>query len=278
MPNLAPQNTDQWMRAIERRLTRLEHAGQPSTVTPQRIILPGDPDAQVDITNQPPLQIGDSAGVQMRLDSNEIQTGNNGAASPLFINSEGGDVRVGNGDTTSGLAAATNLYLGSATNPNQPALRLLRMRTSPNYVGSTLYQQANDTPVTGLQVQKNGSPETTFNFIGGVSGTGIISALTGGTTRPITPFAFQLGVYTQAAAIAAGAGITQPISLAASRFTLAPYILVGAQTQRLTIDTEDITTSGFNLRAYNFTTGGTSAGAINIWWLAIQMTSSSVTG
>lgn len=49
-----------------------------------------------------PIQIGVSTGVNMVLDGDELQTRNNGAASPMYLNRDGGAVCV-NGDATTGV-------------------------------------------------------------------------------------------------------------------------------------------------------------------------------
>jgi hypothetical protein len=49
-----------------------------------------------------PIQIGASTGVNMVFDGDEIQSRNNGAASPMYLNRDGGAVCV-NGDATTGI-------------------------------------------------------------------------------------------------------------------------------------------------------------------------------
>lgn len=61
------------------------------------------PNRDVNLTSTDnPIQIGANTGVNMVFDANEIQTRNNGAASPIYLNREGGPVCV-NGDTTTGI-------------------------------------------------------------------------------------------------------------------------------------------------------------------------------
>lgn len=61
------------------------------------------PNRDVSLTSTDnPLQIGVSTGVNMVFDGNEIQARNNGSASPMYLNLEGGAVCV-NGDTTTGI-------------------------------------------------------------------------------------------------------------------------------------------------------------------------------
>lgn len=61
------------------------------------------PHREVNLTSvDNPLQIGTSTGVNVVFDGEEIQTRNNGVASPMYLNPEGGDVCV-NGNSTTGI-------------------------------------------------------------------------------------------------------------------------------------------------------------------------------
>lgn len=61
------------------------------------------PNRDVNLTSTDnPIQIGASTGVNMVFDADEIQSRNNGAASPMYLNRDGGAVCV-NGDTATGI-------------------------------------------------------------------------------------------------------------------------------------------------------------------------------
>jgi hypothetical protein len=61
------------------------------------------PNRDISLTSENnPLQIGLSSGVNMVFDGNEIMTRNNGSTSPLYLNLDGGPVCV-NGNTTTGI-------------------------------------------------------------------------------------------------------------------------------------------------------------------------------
>lgn len=84
-----------------------------------------------------PFQIGPSTGTNLRLDSNEIQFVNNGAASDCWFNYEGGKVRVGSGGVQSYGAF-------EATTGAQGSNRVVRYR----YTGIEYYEPDIVTPAT----------------------------------------------------------------------------------------------------------------------------------
>ncbi|MDY6025145.1 hypothetical protein [Bergeyella zoohelcum] len=65
----------------------------------------------VDLTNNPSLMIGNSSGINMAIDNNEIHVRNNGVGGDLLINSHGGDIFFNNADTE----VAKRFHFRSAT-------------------------------------------------------------------------------------------------------------------------------------------------------------------
>lgn len=271
MPNnLVPQDFDQWMRTMERRINRLESAGQPNTSTPQRIILPGTPEADSTVGNRPPLQIGDGAGQNLRMDQDEVLASNNGSPTTLNLNPGGGNIRVGAESPTS-----MNMIVGTSAADVQPAYRLTRSRTSGALVETTIYQQANDIPILGFSVYLNSVLETTFSMQGGVTGPGSIRALTGGTTRPITPFSMQAGSVT-----VTGTGTTtgtQTVSFSSGRFTTNPLVFAISTNINITATVQTVSAAGATIGLHHISDSNWSSN-ITAYWFAIQMTASDRVG
>lgn len=67
----------------------------PDELTPQRIRVQSTADASLS-SEEHPFQIGDTAGLNIVMDNNEIMARNNGATSDLYVQTDGGNVYVGN--------------------------------------------------------------------------------------------------------------------------------------------------------------------------------------
>lgn len=83
-----------------------------STLTAERIRIPysdffGNYDAGLASTGHH-LQLGETAATNLILDQDEIMARNNGAASPLYINADGGSVSIGSATTSAVLNLGTN--------------------------------------------------------------------------------------------------------------------------------------------------------------------------
>jgi len=218
------------------------------------------------------LQIGLTNSPNLRFDTSGISAVSGGTLSDLDLNRGGGIVHVGQSQSS----GSPELMVGNPAGNLQPNLSLVRYRNSQLYK-ALFYATATSGPgQLGVQLQIDGTSQSTFYFNEGNTGTGNITANTNSVTRPVTPFAMQMGTVSTSTGIAQNAGWQPSISFASGRFTQAPFVFVAVDSPRLTTDAESITTSGFTGRAYNWTTS--TVPSTKMTWLAIQMTSSNTVG
>lgn len=90
------------------------------------------------------------------------------------------------------------------------------------------------------------------------------------------PYAMAAG-YREAGAINAGAGATLTVTLPVGRFSVPPMVTANADSSRITVSANSITTAAFNIRADNWSPG-LAGGPIGIRWQAVQMTSGAAAG
>lgn len=84
----------------------------------------------------------------------------------------------------------------------------------------------------------------------------------------IGPQAPAAGQLHPPAAIGAGAFVAIPVAFPAGQFAVPPHVTVSTDSTRLTLGVRNITTSGFDLLASNWTTAAVSTGAW-LYWAAI---------
>lgn len=121
------------------------------------------PDTDVGLNGAGSLVIGNKAGHNLGIDSNEIMTRNNSKASALYLNNEGGVVQVGqDGITIQAKASSTNLQSGglrisseNAGNSGNVALELYRGNN-----GS--WQIANEGAILYFRTNWVGDRKTTY--------------------------------------------------------------------------------------------------------------------
>lgn len=91
------------------------------------------------------------------------------------------------------------------------------------------------------------------------------------------PFRVAAGKITNTADIAAGAGANRTVTFPTSRFTIAPIIVATPDlSSRLNAAVTAVSTTSATIRLDNFTSA--NAADSGVWWLAMQMTSSTAEG
>jgi hypothetical protein len=126
------------------------------TVTAPKIALTDTTDASLSSTGNA-IQIGSTSGVNLVFDNNEIQVRNNGVASSLFINNDGGSVGI---NTTAGSSGTTTI--GNATGSNSLIVNGSITANSANFVSGGAISI---TPVSGVATSGNISWGTTMPSI-----------------------------------------------------------------------------------------------------------------
>ena len=76
------------------------------------------------------FQVGPTSGENLRMDANEIMAANNGAVSPLYLNNDGGDIRLG--------TSSSDIDLDGTINGGKPSLSTLAVGAVGTY-GSFKY-------------------------------------------------------------------------------------------------------------------------------------------
>ena len=71
------------------------------------------------------FQVGPTSGENLRMDANEIMAANNGAVSPLYLNNDGGDIRLGN--------SSSDIDLDGTINGGKPSLSTLAVGAVGTY-------------------------------------------------------------------------------------------------------------------------------------------------
>lgn len=119
------------------------------------------------------LTLGQTSGVNLVLDNNEIMARANGAASTLFVNADGGSVSIG-----STIPATAKLHVFNGGNLSQGDVGFIQAGPT---TGVNLSMDANE-----VQVLNNGTPASLFlNFRGG-------QVFIGDTANPIGGNALQI--------------------------------------------------------------------------------------
>ena len=85
-----------------------------------------------------PFQVGLSSGLNLRMDNNEFMAVNNGAASTLFLNADGGEVNIGNA-TSADLVVSGDITMGDTQalkNSVGGELRISRLSLTDDATGT----------------------------------------------------------------------------------------------------------------------------------------------
>ncbi len=128
-----------------------------------------------------PFQVGLSSGANIRIDNNEIIAVNNGAIAPLYINSEGSSVNIGNsGSANLNVTGTADSSTAVTTNGKSGVALTQSAGAHLNSSGYGLFARSNATP---CYIHRYGTSGTSLmvQFIYNGANNGTINVASGGT-------------------------------------------------------------------------------------------------